>query len=115
RRRVSFSDDIEITLEANPGALESGRFAGFRAAGINRLSIGVQSFNATHLAALGRIHGPQAAIDAAAEARDAGFDNFNLDIMHALPHQSSAQALDDLRQAMALSPSHLSWYELTIE
>lgn len=115
RRRLSFSDDIEITLEANPGTLETGRFAGFRAAGINRLSIGVQSFNARHLQALGRIHGPEEALRAAADARDAGFDNFNLDLMHALPGQTPAQALDDLRQAVALEPTHLSWYELTIE
>ncbi len=115
RRRVCFSDAIEITLEANPGTLETGRFAGFRAAGINRLSIGVQSFNARHLRALGRIHGPDEALRAAADARDAGFDNFNLDLMHALPGQTPAQALDDLRQAVALSPTHLSWYELTIE
>ncbi len=115
RRRLSFSNDIEITLEANPGTLETGRFAGFRAAGINRLSIGVQSFNARHLQALGRIHGPEEALRAAADARDAGFDNFNLDLMHALPGQTPAQALDDLRQAVALEPTHLSWYELTIE
>jgi len=115
RHRVSFSDDIEITLEANPGTLETGRFAGFRAAGINRLSIGVQSFNPRHLLALGRIHGPEEALRAAADARDAGFDNFNLDLMHALPDQTPAQALDDLRQAIDLSPTHLSWYELTIE
>ncbi len=115
RRRLSFSNDIEITLEANPGTLETGRFAGFRAAGINRLSIGVQSFDARHLQALGRIHGPEEALRAAADARDAGFDNFNLDLMHALPGQTPAQALDDLRQAVALEPTHLSWYELTIE
>ena len=115
RRRLSFSNDIEITLEANPGTLETGRFARFRAAGINRLSIGVQSFNARHLQALGRIHGPEEALRAAADARDAGFDNFNLDLMHALPGQTPAQALDDLRQAVALEPTHLSWYELTIE
>ncbi|MEP5053193.1 MAG: radical SAM family heme chaperone HemW [Alloalcanivorax venustensis] len=115
RRRLSFSNDIEITLEANPGTLETGRFAGFRAAGINRLSIGVQSFNARHLQALGRTHGPEEALRAAADARDAGFDNFNLDLMHALPGQTPAQALDDLRQAVALEPTHLSWYELTIE
>lgn len=115
RQRLSFSDGIEITLEANPGTLETGRFAGFRAAGINRLSIGVQSFDARHLQALGRIHGPEEALRAAADARDAGFDNFNLDLMHALPGQTPAQALDDLRQAVALEPTHLSWYELTIE
>ena len=115
RERLAFSDDAEITLEANPGTLEAGRFAGFREAGINRLSIGVQSFHAEHLARLGRIHGPDDARAAVAEARAAGFDNFNLDLMHALPGQTTEQALDDLRQALALSPTHLSWYELTIE
>ena len=115
RQRLPLQPDAEITLEANPGTLEAGRFEGFRAAGINRLSIGVQSFNNAHLQALGRIHDASAAIDAAHQAQAAGFDNFNLDIMHALPGQSHAQALDDLQQAIALQPTHLSWYELTIE
>ncbi|MGJ3257344.1 MAG: radical SAM family heme chaperone HemW [Alcanivorax sp.] len=115
RQRLSLSDQAEITLEANPGTVEAGRFAGFREAGINRLSIGVQSFNNVHLQALGRIHDASAAIDAARQAREAGFTTFNLDIMHALPGQSRAQALEDLQQAMALQPTHLSWYELTIE
>ncbi|MDX1804099.1 MAG: radical SAM family heme chaperone HemW [Alcanivorax sp.] len=115
RQRLALAGDAEITLEANPGTLEAGRFEGFREAGINRLSIGVQSFNNTHLQALGRIHDSSAAIAAAAQARRAGFDNFNLDIMHALPGQSRQQALDDLQRAIALAPTHLSWYELTIE
>lgn len=115
RQRLTLQADAEITLEANPGTLETGRFEGFRHAGINRLSIGVQSFNNAHLQALGRIHDASAAIDAAHQARAAGFDNFNLDIMHALPGQTHAQALDDLQQAIALQPTHLSWYELTIE
>ena len=115
RQRLPLQADAEITLEANPGTLEAGRFEGFRDAGINRLSIGVQSFNNAHLQALGRIHNASAAIDAAHQARAAGFDNFNLDIMHALPGQTHAQALDDLQQAIALQPRHLSWYELTIE
>jgi len=115
RQRLPLQPDAEITLEANPGTLEAGRFEGFRAAGINRLSIGIQSFNNAHLQALGRIHDASAAIDAAHQAQAAGFDNFNLDIMHALPGQSHAQALDDLQQAIALQPTHLSWYELTIE
>lgn len=115
RQRLTLQADAEITLEANPGTLENGRFEGFRAAGINRLSIGAQSFNNHHLQALGRIHDASAAIDAAHQARAAGFDNFNLDIMHALPGQTHAQALDDLQQAIALQPTHLSWYELTIE
>lgn len=115
RQRLVLSEQAEITLEANPGTVEAGRFAGFREAGINRLSIGVQSFNNTHLQALGRIHDASAAIQAARQAREAGFSTFNLDIMHALPGQTRAQALDDLQQAMALQPTHLSWYELTIE
>ncbi|MCU5788648.1 radical SAM family heme chaperone HemW, partial [Alloalcanivorax marinus] len=115
RERLPLADDAEITLEANPGTLEAGRFAGFREAGINRLSIGVQSFQPAHLQALGRIHGPDEARAAVREAWAAGFDNFNLDLMHALPGQTTGQALDDLRAALALEPTHLSWYELTIE
>ncbi len=115
RARLPLADNAEITLEANPGTTEAARFEGFRAAGINRLSIGVQSFNDDHLKALGRIHDAQAAITAAQQARAAGFDNLNLDIMHALPGQTQVQALEDLEQAISLKPSHLSWYELTIE
>lgn len=115
RTTVDFADDIEITLEANPGTVEQGRFEQYRAAGINRLSIGVQSFNPAHLHKLGRIHSSNEAIVAAESARHAGFDNFNLDLMHGLPQQSTAQALEDLEQALALKPTHLSWYELTIE
>ena len=115
RARLNLAPDAEITLEANPGTVEAGRFEDFRQAGINRLSIGVQSFNAHHLQALGRIHDANAAVAAARQARAAGFDNVNLDIMHALPGQTHQQALDDLAQAVALQPSHLSWYELTIE
>lgn len=115
RQQIEFAPDIEITLEANPGTVEQGRFEEYRAAGINRLSIGVQSFNAEHLKKLGRIHSNDEATRAAQAARNAGFDNFNLDLMHALPEQSTAQALDDLSQAIALAPTHISWYELTIE
>lgn len=115
RARLAFADDIEITLEANPGTLEQGRFEQYRQAGINRLSIGVQSFNSAHLQALGRIHSSHDALRAAEAARAAGFDNFNLDLMHGLPEQNRAQALEDLEQALALTPTHLSWYELTIE
>jgi putative oxygen-independent coproporphyrinogen III oxidase len=115
RQRIEIAADAEITLEANPGTLEQGRFEAYRAAGINRLSIGVQSFNPTHLQALGRIHGKDEAILAAEAARRAGFDNFNLDLMHGLPGQGREQALADLEQAIALGPTHLSWYELTIE
>ncbi|MFT4636182.1 MAG: putative oxygen-independent coproporphyrinogen III oxidase [Arenicella sp.] len=115
RARLNFSNDIEITLEANPGSSEADKFKGFRKAGINRLSIGVQSFNQEHLSALGRVHNSQEALNAASYAREAGFDNFNLDLMFGLPQQSLQQSLADVQQALALSPSHLSCYQLTIE
>ena len=112
---IGFDSDIEITSEANPGSSEVNKFKGFRQAGINRLSIGVQSFNAQHLKALGRIHNSHDAINAARYAKEAGFDNFNLDIMFGLPEQSLEQSINDVRQAIDLSPSHLSCYQLTIE
>ncbi|WP_089390960.1 radical SAM family heme chaperone HemW [Pseudomonas delhiensis] len=114
-REVGFEPGIEITLEANPGTFEQAKFAGYRALGINRLSIGVQSFQADKLKALGRIHDGGEAVRAADMARRAGFDNFNLDLMHGLPQQSVADALADLEQAIALAPTHLSWYQLTME
>lgn len=115
RQRLAFSADIEITLEANPGSSESEKFKGFRQAGINRLSIGIQSFNQGHLTSLGRVHNSQEALKAAEFARDAGFDNMNLDLMFGLPSQNIDQALSDIKQAIALSPTHLSCYQLTIE
>ncbi len=114
-QRLNFARNAEITLEANPGSSEAEKFAGFREAGINRLSIGVQSFNQTHLSSLGRIHDSHEAISAASYAREAGFSNFNLDLMFGLPSQDLAQSLADVKQALALSPSHLSCYQLTIE
>ncbi|MBB2898786.1 radical SAM family heme chaperone HemW [Pseudomonas sp. AS2.8] len=114
-RRLSFAPDIEITLEANPGTFEQAKFVAYRGLGINRLSIGIQSFQDAKLKALGRIHGRDEAIRAADRARAAGFDNFNLDLMHGLPEQSVADALGDLEQAIALAPTHLSWYQLTME
>ena len=114
-RRIGFADDIEITLEANPGTFEQAKFRDYRSLGINRLSIGVQSFQADKLAALGRIHDGDEAIRAADMARAAGFDNFNLDLMHGLPNQSLEDALGDLRTAIAQQPAHLSWYQLTLE
>lgn len=113
--RVGFADDIEITLEANPGTFEQAKFRDYRSLGINRLSIGIQSFQAAKLKALGRIHDGDEAIRAADMARNAGFDNFNLDLMHGLPEQSLDDALSDLRTAIAQQPTHLSWYQLTIE
>lgn len=113
--RFSFNADMEITLEANPGTVEYQRFAGYRTAGVNRLSIGIQSFQAEKLKTLGRIHNDEDAIRAVAAAQQAGFDNFNLDLMHGLPEQTLSDALYDLNTALALSPSHLSWYQLTLE
>ncbi|MDF1655744.1 MAG: radical SAM family heme chaperone HemW [Coxiellaceae bacterium] len=107
--------DIEVTLEANPGAIEAQRFAGYRRAGINRLSIGVQSFDNQQLKTLGRIHDSDQAVKAFNLARDAGFNNINLDIMYALPNQSVEHALADLEKAISLTPEHISWYQLTLE
>ncbi|MDA5564019.1 radical SAM family heme chaperone HemW [Cobetia sp. MMG027] len=115
RERVALSEGCEITLEANPGTLEQGRFAAYRAAGINRLSIGVQTFQPEQLSVLGRIHSAQEAERAVASARAAGFDNFNIDLMHGLPGQTLETALDDIQRALALKPTHLSWYQLTLE
>lgn len=115
RERLSIAPDAEITLEANPGTVEQARFEAFRQAGINRLSIGVQSFDPQQLRTLGRIHDPAAAHRAADAARAAGFDNFNLDLMHGLPDQTPEQALADLRAALEHQPPHISWYQLTLE
>ncbi|MDH3694058.1 MAG: radical SAM family heme chaperone HemW, partial [Gammaproteobacteria bacterium] len=112
---VEFEHDIEITLEANPGTIDNGRFEGFRAAGVNRLSIGVQSFDDKKLKSLGRIHGSTEATRAVQTAIEAGFDNFNLDLMYGLPDQTLEQALSDLHRAIALRPTHLSVYQLTLE
>ncbi|KTD66784.1 MULTISPECIES: radical SAM family heme chaperone HemW [Legionella] len=115
KRLLPFAKDIEITMEANPGTVEQQRFTEYRHIGINRLSLGIQSFNPEHLHALGRIHDAQQAHRAIESARNAGFNNLNLDIMHGLPKQSVAQGVDDLRAAIAHQPEHLSWYQLTIE
>jgi putative oxygen-independent coproporphyrinogen III oxidase len=114
-RRLSFKKNIEITLEANPGTAESQRFRDYRSLGINRLSLGIQSFQAKHLQILGRIHNDQEAIKAIEIARGAGFDNLNIDLMHSLPAQSLEEGLADLKTAMSFEPEHLSWYQLTIE
>ncbi|MBT0718340.1 radical SAM family heme chaperone HemW [Rosenbergiella epipactidis] len=115
RERIPLSTGCEVTMEANPGTVEAERFSGYQQAGINRISIGVQSFDAEKLTRLGRIHGPQEAERAAQLATGLGLRSFNLDLMHGLPDQSIEQALADLRQAIALNPPHLSWYQLTIE
>jgi oxygen-independent coproporphyrinogen-3 oxidase len=115
RARLPLAADAEITMEANPGTVEADRFSAYQKAGINRISIGVQSFSPQKLARLGRIHGPEEAVRAAQLAEGLGLRSFNLDLMHGLPDQSLGEALDDLRQAIALNPPHLSWYQLTIE
>jgi len=114
-RRVGLAADAEITLEANPGTAEARRFVDYRAAGVNRLSIGVQSLDDAKLAALGRIHSGAEAVRAYGLARAAGFDNINLDLMYGLPGQTTAQATADLQRAVALGSEHLSWYQLTLE
>lgn len=112
---IGLTGDAEITLEANPGTFEQARFSGYRAAGVNRLSIGIQSFQPEQLRRLGRIHGRDEALSAVDVARRAGFDNLNLDLMHGLPDQTQEAARADLEQAIELGPEHLSWYQLTIE
>ncbi|WP_105630887.1 radical SAM family heme chaperone HemW [Cronobacter dublinensis] len=115
RARLTLAADAEITMEANPGTVEADRFVEYQRAGVNRISIGVQSFSEPKLTRLGRIHGPEEAKRAARLASGLGLRSFNLDLMHGLPDQSLEEALDDLRQAIALNPPHLSWYQLTIE
>ena len=114
RTRLPLVHDAEITLEANPGTVEAGKFAAFRDAGINRLSLGIQSFDSAHLKALGRIHDGDEA-RRASELAARHFDNFNLDLMYGLPGQTIDQALADVEQALAFAPTHLSCYQLTIE
>ncbi|UDG79887.1 radical SAM family heme chaperone HemW [Candidatus Steffania adelgidicola] len=115
RQRVSLAPNAEITMEANPGTVEADRFMSYQKAGINRISIGVQSFNQEQLFRLGRIHRPEDARYAARLAISLGLRNFNLDLMHGLPEQSLSGALNDIAQAIALKPPHVSWYQLTIE
>ncbi|HLF96919.1 MAG TPA: radical SAM family heme chaperone HemW [Methylococcaceae bacterium] len=112
---LAVSPDAEITLEANPGTADADKFAGFRQAGVDRMSIGVQSFRDEHLSALGRIHDSQQARAAVAAARAAGFAQLNLDLMFALPGQTAEQALQDLLNAVELEPEQISWYQLTLE
>jgi oxygen-independent coproporphyrinogen-3 oxidase len=115
RECVGLAESVEVTLEANPGAVEAARFAEYRDAGVNRLSIGVQSFRAEQLRRLGRVHGPDEAVRAIEVARAAGFASINVDIMYALPDDDVEGALADLRTALAHDPPHLSWYQLTLE
>lgn len=114
-KQIGINTNAEITLEANPGTAEYFDFEMIRSAGVNRVSLGVQSFNDEHLSSLGRIHNNEQVHTAYKKARQAGFDNINLDLMHGLPNQSLKEGIDDLRQAIALRPEHISWYQLTIE
>jgi putative oxygen-independent coproporphyrinogen III oxidase len=113
--RYVIATGAEITLEANPGASDLSRFAGYREVGVNRISLGVQSWHNEKLKILGRIHDNTQAHDAVKAIKQAGFDNFNLDIMHGLPNQTLSQALDDIDQCLAYQPPHISWYQLTLE
>ena len=115
RAHLVFTADAEVTLEANPGTIERGRFAEYRAAGVTRVSLGAQTFDAATLAVLGRIHSPEETRRAAEELHAAGLANFNLDLMYALPGQDPAGALRDVAEALALAPAHLSHYQLTLE
>ena len=112
---IGLTDNVEITLEANPGTLEKQKLNDFYHAGISRLSLGIQSFSARQLHTLGRIHSAEEAKSAVATAQDAGFTHINVDLMHGLPQQTPAQALYDLQTGIALKPHHLSWYQLTVE
>ena len=115
RKVFRFSDDIEVTMEANPGTLEHAPFAEYLKVGINRLSIGVQSFSAEQLTTLGRIHNPAQALSAIKAARSAGFERVNVDLMHGLPQQMMSEALEDIQIAHDAGATHISWYQLTIE
>ena len=115
RQKLSIPNNIEITLEANPGTFDANKFAQFRELGINRLSIGVQSFNNKNLEFLGRIHGSREAIQAIGEAQKVGFENINIDLMYGLKDQTTELCMEDLSCAIALQPSHISFYQLTLE
>ncbi|HVC31582.1 MAG TPA: radical SAM family heme chaperone HemW [Steroidobacteraceae bacterium] len=115
QRHLALAPGLEVTLEANPGTVERGRFAGYRDAGVNRVSLGAQTFDDARLAALGRIHCAEETRRAAAELHAAGLENFNIDLMYGLPGQDVGAALRDLEEALALGPSHLSHYQLTVE
>ncbi len=114
-KRLEFANNIEITMEANPGTVEAGKFSGFQHAGVNRISIGVQSFKEQHLEILGRIHSSTQSVKAIRYANELNLSSFNTDLMHGLPEQSLENALEDINQAISLSPPHVSWYQLTIE
>jgi len=114
-KQIPISSRAEISMEANPGTVEHANFKDYYKAGINRISLGVQSFQADKLKILGRIHGQEESHNAINKIKDAGFDNFNIDIMHSLPEQALHEALEDLQTAIAHTPTHISWYQLTLE
>jgi oxygen-independent coproporphyrinogen-3 oxidase len=115
QKHVVLASNCEITLEANPGTIERGKFKEYKSIGINRISLGVQSFAPEQLKKLGRIHSKEEAIRAVEEIHLAGFSTFNIDLMHGLPDQTKQGGLADIKQALELAPTHLSWYQLTIE
>ncbi len=115
RQQFNLADDAEITLEANPGSAEQEKFQAYRAAGINRLSLGIQSFSDTALKALGRVHNQNDALRAIDAVRQAGFERWNIDLMHGLPNQNPSEAAEDIRIAISNGAPHISWYQLTIE
>lgn len=115
RGLIDVEPQVEISMEANPGTADARNFVGYRAAGVNRLSIGAQSLSAPHLSRLGRIHGPSEVFAAVAQARAAGFGSLNLDLMYGLPGQTLDQAREDLERALSLEPEHISYYQLTLE
>ena len=115
KRQLAVATDCEITLEANPGTVERGNLSGYCRAGVNRLSLGAQSFNSDMLRALGRIHGPDEILAAFEDAGTAGFDSVNIDLMFALPGQNLQMAIDDIEQVCRLKPPHISYYQLTLE
>jgi len=115
RQLLPLADPCEITMEANPGTFESVKFGEFRSIGINRLSIGIQSFSDTHLQKLGRIHNSAEAMQAVNIALASGFENLNLDLMFGLPNQTHVEAVKDIQTAFSLKPSHISFYQLTLE
>ncbi len=115
KSRFALADDLEVTMEANPGTVECGAPAGYLEAGVNRLSVGAQSFNDGLLSVLGRIHSSADISRAVIDAKNAGFDNINIDLMHGLPGQAVELAMADIEAAIALQPAHISWYQLTLE
>tara|TARA_R110002110_G_scaffold65206_4_gene179938 strand:+ start:18450 stop:19595 length:1146 start_codon:yes stop_codon:yes gene_type:complete len=114
-KKLTLASDIEVTMEANPGTIEQSKFQGYFDIGVNRISLGIQSFNDTQLERLGRIHDARQAVSAIEAIKKAGFKNFNLDLMYGLPQQTQEEAMTDIHTALSFQPPHLSWYQLTLE